>query len=361
MAQDTSGPRSTPAKSQDNSWAFTPGGRFADPFPIIFKLPSEELADEVLTYRDTIKLIERADSMVDRVRLVFTLLVGDEILEDHGLYVVAYGNASGVYYEHKDTVSAAKGVPAAIWKKVPDFRRAVVFMVSGGQSEKPVERDVEVELNGLLSDYITSRAAAGCSTPLRVGTGFASAPLSRAPPPTPMSPTPMYAHALVPTPSPLRTHPGSMRRPLAEPSFSGTTRAESPTLAPRSSSPFRSLMPLLRERVFERSLAEVRVDTNLAYQHTQNLRGIKGVHSHPQVNTMKALSCGQSLDMFLQAFGYDTSSKLVVAYACHSSDTMEDFVRDLMSQGLPMLEAKYMWILYETDPPTRTWAETHVM
>ncbi|KAI0652680.1 hypothetical protein C8Q79DRAFT_997654 [Trametes meyenii] len=78
---------------------FSQGGRYTDPFPIIFKLPSEELADEVLTYRDTIKLIERADKMVDRVHLAYTLPVGDMILEDQALYVVAYGNQSGVFYD----------------------------------------------------------------------------------------------------------------------------------------------------------------------------------------------------------------------------------------------------------------------
>ncbi|KAI0674308.1 hypothetical protein C8Q78DRAFT_966290, partial [Trametes maxima] len=287
------------------------GGRYADPFPIIFKLPSEDLADEVLTYRDTIKLIERADKMVDRVRLAYTLPVGDAILENQGLYVVAYGNQSGVFYDHVDAVSAAKGVPTAIWKKVPDFRRAIAYMVSGGQSEKPVDSNVKDELNKLLTQYIASR----------------------------FSPSPRRAQTqpavLTPSTS-LRTHPtvGVPRANSPSPRVhSPSGPAHSP--APPSTSPYRSLTPLLAEPVFDLSLAEARVDVDVLYQHTRNLRGIKGTHAYPQVDLTNVLSCGKSLDMFLQAQGYDVPSKLTIAYACSTSDTMDSFL--LLFSSRPLL------------------------
>lgn len=82
---------------------FAPGGKYADPFPIVFKVPSESCADEVLAFRDAIKVIAAASSAVDRVRLAFTLAVGDNILQDyidnsigHGLYPVVYGRECAV-------------------------------------------------------------------------------------------------------------------------------------------------------------------------------------------------------------------------------------------------------------------------
>ncbi|KAI0640726.1 hypothetical protein C8Q79DRAFT_930384 [Trametes meyenii] len=352
----------TPPRPRDGPWyvtlgkknarklqtmTFSQGGRYADPFPIIFKLPSEELADEVLTYRDAIKLIERADKMVDRVRLAYTLPVGDTILENQGLYVVAYGNQSGVFYDHQDAVSAAKGVPTAIWKKVPDFRRAIAYMVSGGQSEKPVDTDVKDELNRLLTQYIASRSSPVSYSSLEGG--LATPPRSHFAGALPVSPSPCRAPTQSAILSPLR----SSRAHAA----SGVPRASSPSPqvysplgpprspAPPSSSPLRSLTPLLAEAIFDISLVEARVDVDVLYQHTRNLRGIKGTHAYPQVDVTKVLSCGRSLDMYLQAQG--------------TSETMEDCVRSLMTHGLPVLEAKYMWLLYEADPPTYAWAENH--
>ncbi|KAI0648467.1 hypothetical protein C8Q79DRAFT_999797 [Trametes meyenii] len=322
----------TPARPRDGPWyvtlgkrnarklqnmTFSQGGRYADPFPIIFKLPSEELADEVLMYRDTIKLIERANKMVDRVRLTYTLPVGDTILENQGLYVVAYGNQSGVFYDHQDAVSAAKGVPTAIWKKVPDFRRAIAYMVSGGQSEKPVDADVKDELNKLLTQYIASR-----SSPVSYGSpdvGLATPPRSCFMCALPVSPSPRRAQTQSAVLSPStssRAHPTSGVPRVKSPSpkaYPPPGPARSP--APPSSSPLRSLTPLLAEPVFDLSLAEAR--------HTWNLRGIKGTHAYPQVDVTKVLSCGGSLDMFLQAQGYDVPSKLTIAYACSTSETME--------------------------------------
>ncbi len=83
---------------------FVSGGRFADPIPMVVKVYSEALADEILTYGDAIRMIAKASSVVDRVRLIFTLPVGGEILKNypdpfkkHGFYPVAYGKESAVF------------------------------------------------------------------------------------------------------------------------------------------------------------------------------------------------------------------------------------------------------------------------
>lgn len=126
-------------------------------------------------------------------------------------------------------------------------------------------------------------------------------------------------------------------------------------------SPPRSISPLLTELVFDLALADVKV-SDVVYQHTRNLQGIKGTHTFPQVNITKVTSCGPALDTYLQALGYDIDSKLTVAHACMSSTRVEDFVRRLIEYGLPILEAKYMWVLYTTSPPSASqWSETHIM
>lgn len=75
-----------------------------DPLPIVFKVPSEELADEILRYRDTIRDVAQGDSALSRVALVYALPVGDDILQEyirnsigHGLYPVVYGRECAVF------------------------------------------------------------------------------------------------------------------------------------------------------------------------------------------------------------------------------------------------------------------------
>ncbi|KAI9059665.1 hypothetical protein FKP32DRAFT_1606017 [Trametes sanguinea] len=201
---------------------FCPGGKYADPFPIVFKVPNEDLANEILTYWDAIKMVEAAADVYERVRVIYTLPVGDTILKQyieespgHGLYPVCWGNECAIFLNIDDARNATKAVDKPIWRKVPCFRRALAFMVSGGESEKTVNTEFRILLRAFLG----------------------------------------------------------------EPS----------------------------------------------------------------------------------AFGFDVDSKLLVAYACKHSDTMEDFVRQVASAGVAVLEAKYMWTLYTNDPPSGAWSETHII
>ncbi len=121
------------------------------------------------------------------------------------------------------------------------------------------------------------------------------------------------------------------------------------------------ILSLLTERTFDVAPADTNLSGEIVYQHTRNVRGIKGTQSSPCVNVQNAVSGGPQLDMYLQALGYDLDSKTTIAYACATSPVMEVFVREMVKKGLPMLEAKYMWILYTSSLPDNLWAETLIM
>lgn len=50
-----------------------------------------------------------------------------------------------------DAIDATKDFHKSIWKKVPDFRRALAFMISNGETEK---RNGDANLRQLVADYI---------------------------------------------------------------------------------------------------------------------------------------------------------------------------------------------------------------
>lgn len=192
----------------------------------------------------------------------------------------------------------------------------------------------------------------------------------------PTTPRARRTHASSQAPTTPRTYTSSQapRTPLAHASSQGPNTPIAHTSsqdAPRSLSPIPSapestpssspILSLLTERTFDVALADADLSGDVVYQHTRNLRGIKGTHSYPCINVQNAVSCGPRLDMHLQALGYDLDSKTAIAYACATSPVMEVFVREMVKQGLPILEAKYMWILYTSSPPDNLWAERHIM
>ncbi|KAI9069497.1 hypothetical protein FKP32DRAFT_1553814, partial [Trametes sanguinea] len=302
---------------------FCPGGKFSNPFPIVFKVPSEELADEILTYREAIKAVEAAENVYDRVRLIYTLPLGDDILKDYietsvgqGLYPVCWGHECAVFSKVDDARDATKGIEKAIWRKVPSFRRAVAFMVSGGESEKKGN----VELRQLLMECLASGP--------RV-----EAPAEEDEPSVfPMPVTPRHPSRAQAAPAATPSAPRAQATPAVTPSGSPHKRAMNarPTSQlPSSAEASSSSSTLLSDLMFDLSVADLNLEGEWVYQHTRNLRGIKASHNFPVVSSTRVPSCGRALDMFLQAFGSDIDSKLLVAYACKHSNTMEEFVRQL--------------------------------
>lgn len=100
---------------------------------------------------------------------------------------------------------------------------------------------------------------------------------------------------------------------------------------------------------------------SIVYQHVRSLRGVETSVTHPVINATPVPSCGPTLDLYLQAMGYNVEAKLAIAFAIRQAVEMADFVRAIVPKGIPVLEAKYMWILHSTEGPKTEWAERHVM
>ncbi|KAI0349370.1 hypothetical protein OH77DRAFT_1415159 [Trametes cingulata] len=286
------------------------GGKFTDPFPIVFKTPTEELADEILQYSEAVKMIKACSTVLERVRLVYLLPAGENILARYinqstqGLYVVAYGSESAIFLNHKDASRLTHGLLKAIWRKVPCFKHAIAYMVSGGDSEKYVK----VEFQELLKAHLEALTCSGRAPKIEEQEHpTLGMPPSSSHPPISMQATPARAsHRLM-------THswPAVGARPSSQ--------------SPPSPSPLSPLPPLLTEMTFDVSVAEAHITHEFLYQYTRNLHGIKDTHGFPALNTTRVPSCGTRLDMYLQAHGYDIKSKLAVAFACMNFHSMGEF------------------------------------
>ncbi|KAI0371580.1 hypothetical protein BV20DRAFT_1051593 [Pilatotrama ljubarskyi] len=149
------------------------------------------------------------------------------------------------------------------------------------------------------------------------------------------------------------SHPRTSRVRVQEPPPSPTPSASSPVL------PFDA--PMFSQPVFKTRREQTGTSASFLYQHVRDLCGIKQSFSSPVVNTTSVPSCGGALDTYLQAHGFDVDSKLIVARACQVSITTGDFVEYMVDYGLPVLEVKYMWVLYESDSPGLEWANTYIM
>lgn len=125
------------------------------------------------------------------------------------------------------------------------------------------------------------------------------------------------------------------------------------------SDPFAS--PIYREAVFAVDTVDSVANPNIIYQHVRSLRGVEKSATHPFIDTTPVPSCGPALDLHLQAMGYDVEAKLAIACAIRQAVEMVDFVRAIVPKGIPVLEAKYMWLLHSTEAPKTEWAERHLM
>ncbi|KAH9846930.1 hypothetical protein C2E23DRAFT_863660 [Lenzites betulinus] len=275
------------------------GGSFSDPFPIAFKVPNEELANEILEYRDAIKIIEAGRTTVERW--------------EWGLYPVVYGRECAVFLAYTDALNATRAMEKSIWKKCPTFKRAIAFMISRGQSEKRENLDMRELLDAYTQELLKRLKTVG-TQPRSVRYTAEPATSNAADAGYPTSPA---------TPSRSR-HARDARSPVP---------IESPTpMIPNYPFP---LTPDLGVRVSQDAVLG-----GVVYQHTRNLAGIISSHVSPVLDTPKVPSCGAALDMFLQAMGYNMESTLIVAEACQNSQNMDEFVDELCNRGLPILEAK---------------------
>ena len=102
-------------------------------------------------------------------------------------------------------------------------------------------------------------------------------------------------------------------------------------------------------------------DETLVYQNVRSLHGVVRSSALPVIETTPVPSSGPALDHYLQAMGYDVHAKLAIDRALTYADELVDFVRSIAPQGIPVLEAKYMWALYKSSPPITNSANLHIM
>ncbi|KAI0640522.1 hypothetical protein C8Q79DRAFT_1015055 [Trametes meyenii] len=316
-----------PGKKMPQEPFLSKGGKFAPAFPIFIKVQDKSQADEVLLFQDAIKAIEDAPEVEERVRLAVTLPGHDTILAEYmqdglkGLYSVAYGTRSAIFLNPQEAAAAATGTPKAIWKKVPTFGRAIAYMISKGDSEKPEGALHREMLNALAGLHISTGEP---SKPAKETAGAHHADVNR-PPTTPCRsprPLPLVTPATVPR---VRWSQDQRDYVLATP----------PPPRPVSPPVFES--PMFNERLFETPGEVSSAGLPFIYQHVPP-------------------SCGPMLDAVLQGFGFDVESKLAIAHACDECSSMGEFVGVMVPQGLTALEAKFMWGLYIDYPPRTEWA-----
>lgn len=67
-----------------------------------------------------------------------------------------------------EAINATKGTQKSIWRKVNTFKRAIAFMISGGESERYRNEDMRLLLEQYLSagtgEYVLRYTLAGTNT-----------------------------------------------------------------------------------------------------------------------------------------------------------------------------------------------------
>ncbi|KAH9847416.1 hypothetical protein C2E23DRAFT_711398, partial [Lenzites betulinus] len=299
------------------------GGTFNSPFPVVFKVPTEDLADEILAYQDAIKVVEATEDTLERVRLIFTLPIGEDILAQHmedsrtyGLYAVAYGREAAVFTLHADAVNATRALDRAIWKKCPSFKRALAFMISGGQSEKRTN----IDMRDLVDAYEAARTYSIYSryiSALTVQTVIEKQSARTSTRRDGRRKEPVAASRVGQRAAGRAASPNS--------SVSGTV-ARGRNERRGTPGPRQSPSPAVSDDTVANRGTTI-------YQHTRNLAGITRSHHGPVVETTKVPSCGTSLDTYLQAMGYDTEAKYTIADACYNSDNLTEFLEEIGGRG----------------------------
>ncbi|CDO74853.1 hypothetical protein BN946_scf185004.g3 [Trametes cinnabarina] len=351
------------------------GGKYSKAFHIVVKVDHEQQADEVLTYSGAIKVIQDTPKTCNMVKLAFLLPGGETILhswvqneDGKGFYPIVYGTQCAIFIGAYIHSQLAHDIVKAIWCKVPSFGPPIAYMVSKGESEKRssgyselLEASAKLTitlvglqvlqghnrltshqtcllvLNGCLwthhhmqSVFITTHCPTqnvrypGCSPHKSTLYTLTIAFMLRIP-------LPSLALANMFGPHPLITHHASFDHPM------------------------------FNEAIFSLPSVPVLTSDGFIYQHVCDLHGMHQTLTFPLVDRAAVPSCGPLLDALLQAYSYNTESRLLVARACRDSINMGDFVSRVVVHGLPVLEAKFMWSLYSSNPPTTQWADLHFM
>jgi hypothetical protein len=104
--------------------------------------------------------------------------------------------------------------------------------------------------------------------------------------------------------------------------------------------------PQIRIAQISRSAANNSRPARLHY--TRTLAGITGVVTKPYVGnapTFPPTGLGKGVDNYLDAHGYDSSSRLHIMYAWRENSGIQDFIAYVCEKGMVESEAQWLWQL----------------
>lgn len=86
---------------------------------------------------------------------------------------------------------------------------------------------------------------------------------------------------------------------------------------------------------------------SIALRYTRNLAGITGVVTEPEMVSMGIApsGLGKGVDSYLDAHGYDASSRLHIIYAWRENYGLQDFTTYLCRKGMVKSEVEWLWVL----------------
>ncbi|KAG1895721.1 uncharacterized protein F5891DRAFT_1193895 [Suillus fuscotomentosus] len=106
-----------------------------------------------------------------------------------------------------------------------------------------------------------------------------------------------------------------------------------------------SSAPHNRPSLATSSNAPVRV-----YQYMRELSGIQStLYSPPPADDTPLRSFGDIPDSYLEAHGYSSRALLCIQHALDVSMSGQQFVNNLSSRGLPVAEARWLWLIVTGD------------
>lgn len=80
-------------------------------------------------------------------------------------------------------------------------------------------------------------------------------------------------------------------------------------------------------------------------QYTRNLAGITDVVTKPGMESvgLAPTGLGEEVDKYLDAHGYDSSSRLQIMYAWRENYGIQDFITYVCERGMVKSEAQWLW------------------
>ena len=120
--------------------------------------------------------------------------------------------------------------------------------------------------------------------------------------------------------------------------------------------------PAMTMRVFPNDFPPLYTPGGFLYKYQRSLRGIEYRWGFPTRPELQLPSCGHPLDNYMQVMGYDGRAWHRIHEVLTTANSISDFIRELQEEGVPVIECKFMWSLFNEHPPSEgQMALIHIM